>query len=212
MKHLLAKDFSSHFDKSGTQHPVLSHTKQGLCKFGDSVACNSCPEFFKINGCDNSVFVADFPFAVTQIEIEAFIKSFKNIQRKKCDLLFYDKNKIVLADMYCGDIKYLEKHTADGTDQIGKRATVELQIKATLDLLYQVDTIKDYIDSKSEKVGIMAYRNKYEGLFEHLPNAIKSSANAFLRPTTEMSRRRITKTMAHGFTFICYKYPDVYQW
>lgn len=211
MKPLLEQDFTAEYDRSGNCHIANISTVIGTQSFGDSKTCSDCNPFFRTGGCDHNVFNASFTHAVSLINIEEFINGFKKIVSERCDLLFWDDDKIVLADMYCGKRDYISDHTVDGKSVAGKKTKVRLQIESTLNLLYSVESIRIFVNRKGQKLGIMAYRNKYEGHFEDTPAKVKASVRSFLRPTDAQSRRNLATPIAHGFSYIMCKYPTIYQ-
>lgn len=212
MKQLLEQDFTSKHDVSGNRHIVRQLPVTGIQSFCDPKACSDCSPFFRNGGCDNTVFKVSFPHPVNKIEIEEFINGFTKIDSKRCDLLFLDNDKIVLADMYCGNSDYINEHYADGKPVKGKKTIVRQQIESTLDLLCSVETIREFIYSKTIKTGIMAYRDKYEGHFDDTSTKVKASIGKFLRPTEAQKRRSLVTPIAHGFSYMSCRYPDVYQW
>lgn len=212
MKRFLEQDFTAKYDRSGNSHIANTSTVTGAQSFCDSKTCSDCSPFFRTGGCDFTVFKGSFPHAVNKISIEEFINGFRRIESERCDLLFWDDDKIVLADMYCGNRDYITDHTLDGSPVAGKKTKVRLQIEATLELLYSVESIKDFISRKDQKVGIMAYRDKYEGHFGDAPAKVKASVRSFLRPTDAQARRNLVTPISHGFSYIMHKYPNVYKW
>lgn len=212
MKQLLEQDFTPKHDISGNRHIARQQLITGRQSFGDPKACSECSPFFRSGGCDNTVFKASFPYPVNKIEIEEFINGFSKIESRRCDLLFWDNDKIVLADMYCGKSDYINEHSVDGKPVQGKKTIVRQQIESTLDLLCSVEPIKEFIYSKTKKTGIMAYRDKYEAHFDDAPAKIRTSVGKFLRPTDAQKRRSLITAIAHGFSYISCRYPDVYQW
>lgn len=212
MKRLLEQDFTAKYDRSGNSHIASTSTITGTQSFGDSKTCSDCNTFFRTGGCDHNVFKASFPHAVNKINIEEFFNGFKKIESERCDLLFWDDDKIVLADMYCGKGDYITEHTVYGKSVAGKKTKVRLQIESTLELLYSVESIKDFISRKDQKVGIIAYRDKYEGHFEDTPAKVNASVRSFLRPTDAQARRNLVTPIAHGFSYMMCKYPTIYQW
>lgn len=212
MKDLLKNHFTSAYDPSGNPHTVQLLTFQGHHSFGDQNASRQCHSFFRDGGCEQLVFKVFSLTHINKIDIEEFLNEFRIINGDRCDLLLYNDSKIVLADMYCGSNDYIAPHNTDGKPVVGKKAKVRKQIESTLDVLYSIPEIAHYIDSKSHKIGIMAYRDKYEGHFDNNPAKIKASIGSFLKPTEALGRRNMIIPIAHGFAYMVNKYPHVYQW
>ena len=153
MKVLLEQDFAGKHGEGGRSYPINSQAKYDFA-FGDSHACLQCRPFFA-DGCNNQVFLVHSDHDITYIPIEEFIGMFPCFSNKeRCDILLYDARKIVLSDMFCGQSAYALEHIREGERVIGKKTKVFNQIESTLDILYSVPAIADWIDARADKIGV----------------------------------------------------------
>lgn len=210
MKTLLENDFALRYGDGGQSYSINTLVKSEFL-LGDYHACNQCRPFFKM-GCDHVIFHVVANNEVVYIPIEDFINQFPELSDKeRCDVLLYDEQKIVLADMFCGMSGYAEDHLREGKMVIGKKAKVFNQIESTLDILYTIPTIATLIDSKVSKIGVFACRLVD---MEHFisPSQMSSSMNMFLHMNRHLSQKPIAIRMKHGFEYVTCRYADVYQW
>lgn len=211
MKNLLEEQFSKIFDSDHASHCVKYCQRSGNFSFHDDKACKQCIPFFSEN-CEHQTFLVHSDAVVEILDIEDFLNSFTSLQGERCDCLLYDASKIAFLDMYCGMSQYVEIHITDGKYVIGKKTKVRQQIEATVNRLYEITDIKNYIESKTERYGIMGYRAKDEEIFRNVPKKISSSVNKFLRIKKILQERRLSLPMRHGFKFIVVAYPSRYLW
>ena len=155
MKDLLEAYFGKHY-KSTKRVSVISQVDTGLLSFSDSKACTQCvkwnPQMEK--DCERVVLLCDSGDQMVEtIELEAFIDQYANLKAissgKKCDLLMSDDEKIVFCDMSCTQVKYIDPFKMkDGTEKIGKRNTVRIQIENSISLLNGVPELAEAISTK----------------------------------------------------------------
>lgn len=210
MKDLLLNKFLILHHKSLGSIPVNERSICGAISLNDNIACRSCIPFFA-NSCEQEVLNFYSQDAIVLINIEEYLNNLK-ITGRRCDYLLYDENKIVLADLTCSMEEYLHPHLMLGEMQQGKRLTARQQIEHTLALLTEVPEIAEYINSKSIKIGLLAYRIKDEDLFVGIPKQMQDLLAAWLAMENDLEMRKLKFPMSHGFSFEMIKYPNVYQW
>ncbi len=210
MKDLLLNNSLILHHKSVGTISVNEKCISGAISLNDNIACCSCIPFF-VNSCEKEVFNFYSHDAVVLINIEEYLNNLKMTGRR-CDYLLYDENKIMLADLTCSMEEYLHPHLMLGEMQQGKRLTARQQIEHTLALLTEAPDIAEYINRKSIKIGLLAYRIKDEDLFADIPKQMQDLLAAWLAMEKELEMRKIKFPMSHGFSFEMIKYPNVYQW
>lgn len=210
MKNLLLNNFLILHHKSVGSIPINEKFISGAVSLHDDIACRSCIPFFA-NSCEQEVLNLYSQDAVVLINIEEYLDNLKTTGRR-CDYLLYDENKIMLADLTCSMEEYLHPHLMLGVMQQGKRLTARQQIEHTLELLAEEPEIVEYIDNKSSKIGLLAYRIKDEDLFADIPKQLQELMTAWLAMENDLEMRKLRFPMSHGFSFEMIKYPNVYQW
>lgn len=211
MKQLLEEQFSKAFDANGHIHPVKERIINGDISFRDEKACSVCKHFF-YSQCGHQTFLIHTTTDIHSIDIELYFNSFHQLKGERCDILFYDQNKCVLMDMYCGMSEYLNPHLMKGEIVAGKKEKVRIQISETIERLYSVPAIATFLDRLPIKEGVFGYRAKDEHLFLNTPKVISSTVQMFLRWSAMQANRRLAAPMEHGFRFLMNSYPHIYQW
>ena len=210
MKDLLFNYFLIRHHTSKGSVSVNEKYISGAVSLKDDIACRSCIPFFA-NSCEQEVLNFYSKDTVVLINIEEYLNNLK-ITGRRCDYLLYDENKIMLADLTCSMEEYLHPHLMLGEMQQGKRLTARQQIEHTLALLIEVPEIEEYINSKSIKIGLLAYRIKDEDLFAGIPKQMQDLLATWLAMENDLEMRKLRFPMSHGFSFEMVKYPNVYQW
>lgn len=219
MKDLLEAYFGKYY-RSTKRVSVISKVDSGLLSFSDSKACAQCvkwnPQMEK--DCERVVLLCDFGnHKVETIELEAFIDMYANLKAitsgKKCDILLSDDEKIVFCDMPCTQAKYIDRFTmADGTEKIGKRNTVRIQIENSISLLSGVPELAEAISTKQSKIALFAYRVKPEKTKEAFDSRVSASMKVLDSLKRNLSKTPMYSSMSNGFLFTEIQYPDVYIW
>lgn len=219
MKDLLEAYFGKHY-KSTKRVSVISKVDSGLLSFCDSKACTQCvkwnPQMEK--DCERVVLLCDSGDQMVEtIELEAFIDQYANLKAissgKKCDLLMSDDEKIVFCDMSCTQVKYIDPFKMkDGTEKIGKRNTVRIQIENSISLLNGVPELAEAISTKQSKIALFAYRVKPEKTKDAFDSGVFANMKVLGSLNRNLSKTPMYSSMSNGFLFTEIKHPDVYIW
>jgi hypothetical protein len=213
MKSLLENDLLIHKGRKA-DHIVCLFVFSNQKHIGDAVACHQCPLFFRRN-CQGDVFIIDTHTPISMIKYEEYVdRVFAGTHNQCCDLILYDDDKIAFVDMTCSDESLLQSHYREGEIVKGKRAKCRSQIQDSLDLLYIVPSIASYIDAKTIKRAILAYRTKDITPFDEIEieENLSKSEKAWLSMIQELEQRSLKTPMKYGFTYQSIKYPTPYQW
>ena len=219
MKDLLEAYFGKHY-KSTKRVSAISKVDTGLLSFSDSKACTQCvkwnPQMEK--DCERVVLLCDSGNQMVEtIELEAFIDQYANLKAissgKKCDLLMSDDEKIVFCDMSCTQVKYIDPFKMkDGTEKIGKRNTVRIQIENSISLLNGVPELAEAISTKQSKIALFAYRVKPEKTKDAFDSGVSANMKVLGSLNRNLSKTPMYSSMSNGFLFTEIKHPDVYIW
>ena len=219
MKDLLEAYFGKHY-KSTKRVSAISKVDSGLLSFSDSKACTQCvkwnPQMEK--DCERVVLLCDSGNQMVEIiELEAFIDQYANLKAissgKKCDLLMSDDEKIVFCDMSCTQVKYIDLFKMnDGTEKIGKRNTVRIQIENSISLLNGVPELAEAISTRQSKIALFAYRVKPEKTKDAFDSGVSANMKVLGSLNRNLSKTPMYSNMSNGFLFTEIKYPDVYIW
>ena len=219
MKDLLEAYFGKHY-KSTKRVSAISKVDTGLLSFSDSKACTQCvkwnPQMEK--DCERVVLLCDSGNQMVEtIELEAFIDQYANLKAissgKKCDLLMSDDQKIVFCDMSCTQVKYIDPFKMnDGTEKIGKRNTVRIQIENSISLLNGVPELAEAISTKQSKIALFAYRVKPEKTRDAFDSGVSANMKVLGSLNRNLSKTPMYSSMSNGFLFTEIKHPDVYIW
>ena len=219
MKDLLEAYFGKHY-KSTKRVSAISKVDTGLLSFSDSKACTQCvkwnPQMEK--DCERVVLLCDSGDQMVEtIELEAFIDQYANLKAissgKKCDLLMSDDQKIVFCDMSCTQVKYIDPFKMnDGTEKIGKRNTVRIQIENSISLLNGVPELAEAISTKQSKIALFAYRVKPEKTRDAFDSGVSANMKVLGSLNRNLSKTPMYSSMSNGFLFTEIKHPDVYIW
>lgn len=219
MKDLLEAYFGKHY-KSTKRVSAISKVDTGLLSFSDSKACTQCvkwnPQMEK--DCERVVLLCDSGDQMVEtIELEAFIDQYANLKAissgKKCDLLMSDDEKIVFCDMSCTQVKYIDPFKMkDGTEKIGKRNTVRIQIENSISLLNGVPELAEAISTKQSKIALFAYRVKPEKTKDAFDSGVSANMKVLGSLNRNLSKTPMYSSMSNGFLFTEIKHPDVYIW
>lgn len=212
MKDIILQNITKRYYK-GTEEKVIEEQllDDGMNTLSDTIACSNCILFFA-TACDRDVLALSTKEVVHCINIETFFNQFPNIVGKRCDYILYNKNKIVLIDLTCSLEDYIYPHLNKQKVVRGKRLYAREQIEHTLDILMKEKEIKDYIDLKEQKIGLLGYRIKDEESFQYIPRKIDDVLNAWLAMERELETRKLQFPMSYGFKFEMVKTPEVYKW
>ena len=191
-----------------------------MLSFSDSKACTQCvkwnPQMEK--DCERVVLLCDSGNQMVEIiELEAFIDQYANLKAissgKKCDLLMSDDEKIVFCDMSCTQVKYIDPFKMnDGTEKIGKRNTVRIQIENSISLLNGVPELAEAISTKQSKIALFAYRVKPEKTKDAFDSGVSANMKVLGSLNRNLSKTPMYSNMSNGFLFTEIKHPDVYIW
>lgn len=219
MKDLLEAYFGKHY-KSTKRVSAISKVDSGLLSFSDSKACTQCvkwnPQMEK--DCERVVLLCDSGNQMVEIiELEAFIDQYANLKAissgKKCDLLMSDDEKIVFCDMSCTQVKYIDPFKMnDGTEKIGKRNTVRIQIENSISLLNGVPELAEAISTRQSKIALFAYRVKPEKTKDAFDSGVSANMKVLGSLNRNLSKTQMYSSMSNGFLFTEIKHPDVYIW
>ena len=219
MKDLLEAYFGKHY-KSTKRVSAISKVDTGLLSFSDSKACTQCVKWNPQmeNDCERVVLLCDSGNQMVEtIELEAFIDQYANLKAissgKKCDLLMSDDQKIVFCDMSCTQVKYIDPFKMnDGTEKIGKRNTVRIQIENSISLLNGVPELAEAISTKQSKIALFAYRVKPEKAKDAFDSGVSANMKVLGSLNRNLSKTPMYSSMSNGFLFTEIKHPDVYIW
>ena len=219
MKDLLEVYFGKHY-RSTKRVSVISKVDSGLLSFSDSKACTQCVKWNPQmeNDCERVVLLCDSGNQMVEtIELEAFIDQYANLKAissgKKCDLLMSDDQKIVFCDMSCTQVKYIDPFKMkDGTEKIGKRNTVRIQIENSISLLNGVPELAEAISTKQSKIALFAYRVKPEKTRDAFDSGVSANMKVLGSLNRNLSKTPMYSSMSNGFLFTEIKHPDVYIW
>ena len=219
MKDLLEAYFGKHY-KSTKRVSAISKVDTGLLSFSDSKACTQCVKWNPQmeNDCERVVLLCDSGNQMVEtIELEAFIDQYANLKAissgKKCDLLMSDDEKIVFCDMSCTQVKYIDPFKMnDGTEKIGKRNTVRIQIENSISLLNGVPELAEAISTKQSKIALFAYRVKPEKTKDAFDSGVSANMKVLGSLNRNLSKTPMYSSMSNGFLFTEIKHPDVYIW
>lgn len=219
MKDLLEAYFGKHY-KSTKRVSAISKVDTGLLSFSDSKACTQCVKWNPQmeNDCERVVLLCDSGNQMVEtIELEAFIDQYANLKAissgKKCDLLMSDDQKIVFCDMSCTQVKYIDPFKMnDGTEKIGKRNTVRIQIENSISLLNGVPELAEAISTKQSKIALFAYRVKPEKTRDAFDSGVSANMKVLGSLNRNLSKTPLYSSMSNGFLFTEIKHPDVYIW
>ena len=219
MKDLLEAYFGKHY-KSTKRVSAISKVDTGLLSFSDSKACTQCVKWNPQmeNDCERVVLLCDSGNQMVEtIELEAFIDQYANLKAissgKKCDLLMSDDQKIVFCDMSCTQVKYIDPFKMnDGTEKIGKRNTVRIQIENSISLLNDVPELAEAISTKQSKIALFAYRVKPEKTKDAFDSGVSANMKVLGSLNRNLSKTPMYSSMSNGFLFTEIKHPDVYIW
>ena len=219
MKDLLEAYFGKHY-KSTKRVSAISKVDSGLLSFSDSKACTQCVKWNPQmeNDCERVVLLCDSGNQMVEtIELEAFIDQYANLKAissgKKCDLLMSDDQKIVFCDMSCTQVKYIDPFKMkDGTEKIGKRNTVRIQIENSISLLNGVPELAEAISTKQSKIALFAYRVKPEKTKDAFDSGVSANMKVLGSLNRNLSKTPMYSSMSNGFLFTEIKHPDVYIW
>lgn len=160
LPHLLQQDFAIRFTDRVAAQPVPMNVHQGDFTLSDQKACNQCPNRDCRNDQPNVVLNVDVQaLVVKEIDYDAFISQLFPQDNKptNCDYILTSDNAIVLCELTCSREKALTPLVKSG----GKRVKAHSQLIETKRMLYEVPSIRDYIDSHCErKVLLFGYRLK----------------------------------------------------
>ena len=219
MKDLLKAYFGKHY-KSTKRVSAISKVDSGLLSFSDSKACTQCvkwnPQMEK--DCERVVLLCDSGNQMVEtIELEAFIDQYANLKAissgKKCDILMSDDEKIVFCDMSCTQVKYIDPFKMnDGTEKIGKRNTVRIQIENSISLLNGVPELAEAISTKQSKIALFAYRVKPEKNKDAFDSGVSANMKVLGSLNRNLSKTPMYSSMSNGFLFTEIKHPDIYIW
>ena len=168
--------------------------------------------------CERVVLLCDSGNQMVEtIELEAFIDQYANLKAissgKKCDLLMSDDQKIVFCDMSCTQVKYIDPFKMnDGTEKIGKRNTVRIQIENSISLLNGVPELAEAISTKQSKIALFAYRVKPEKTRDAFDSGVSANMKVLGSLNRNLSKTPLYSSMSNGFLFTEIKHPDVYIW
>ena len=219
MKDLLEAYFGKHY-KSTKRVSAISKVDTGLLSFSDSKACTQCVKWNPQmeNDCERVVLLCDSGNQMVEtIELEAFIDQYANLKAissgKKCDILMSDDEKIVFCDMSCTQVKYIDPFKMnDGTEKIGKRNTVRIQIENSISLLNGVPELAEAISTKQSKIALFAYRVKPEKTKDAFDSGVSANMKVLGSLNRNLSKTPMYSSMSNGFLFTEIKHPDVYIW
>ena len=219
MKDLLEAYFGKHY-KSTKRVSAISKVDTGLLSFSDSKACTQCVKWNPQmeNDCERVVLLCDSGNQMVEtIELEAFIDQYANLKAissgKKCDLLMSDDQKIVFCDMSCTQVKYIDPFKMnDGTEKIGKRNTVRIQIENSISLLSGVPELAEAISTQQSKIALFAYRVKPEKTKDAFDSGVSANMKVLGSLNRNLSKTPMYSSMSNGFLFTEIKHPDVYIW
>jgi len=157
---LLQQDFATHFTGSVALQPIPTSVHLSNFTLSDPKACNQCPNRDCGNDQPNVVLnVGVQAPKVIEIDYDAFISQLFPQDKKptNCDYILTSDNAIVLCELTCSREKALTPLMKSG----GKRVKAHSQLIETKRMLYEVQSVRDYIDSHcGRKVLLFGYRLK----------------------------------------------------
>ena len=212
MKELLERDFATSYGLN-RQVKVEAETKSDSFGETDGKACNDCV-LEKFKGCKEKV--VSWHHSDTSVEIiqlENFFRQFGNkpeiAGRGCCDRLMCTSKQIVVMDMTCCYSKYLDTHTIDGSDVIGKREKAYQQMAESIEKLKHCQSIDQELNSYKQRIALFAFRKKNTETESDAEKGMKS----FMKMYDDFASRTDLQTdMGNGFKFVIQEYPSVFEW
>lgn len=208
MERLLRSEYHKFYGLTRNHVNLLIDTKIGKFLLFDKKACESCHSPCLARG----IMYINSRIPVKQINIEDYFQQFQNtkadVSGKRCDELLYDEDshRIVFLEMSCKavgsqhDIRTLE----------GKRETAYEQLDNSIKKLQEVPKIAEKIKMFAEKSALFAYRITERA--SSIPNQLKISLNAFMKPLELAEDPNLSTEMGNGFKFTYINFDDIYQW
>ena len=174
----------------------------------DDIACEQC----KKNGmeCDEKE-TAKFSVRNTVVhsfDLENYLmeyaRHYQLARSCKCDFLHVDVlyKYFVLNELTCSIEKYVDPYTNSKGTQDGKREHARKQLNNVINLLIQVDDLKTFIATFSEKIGLFSWR-----IPSSQTNAAEKAMNLFMQPQQLVGNITIISEMNQGFKFVQQIYP-----
>ena len=113
----------------------------------------------------------------------------------------------------CTQVKYIDPFKMnDGTEKIGKRNTVRIQIENSISLLNGVPELAEAISTKQSKIALFAYRVKPEKTKDAFDSGVSANMKVLGSLNRNLSKTPMYFSMSNGFLFTEIKHPDVYIW
>lgn len=190
----------------------------GEFSLSDPDACDSCVgKHPGVVSCSKEILKFKSCSTVHVLEFDKYVKSFNRNFHQCCDYIAYDtsedKSKIAFCELTCSNTEHVEPYSsADGKNNIGKRAKAFGQIRDTLETLLTLNVLDQNILTYPSKIGIFGWRErKANDGYEDA--AVESMAEFSDTPSSE-EPVLYTKDfiLQHDFIFIQVKYPYVFQW
>ncbi|MBO4602843.1 MAG: hypothetical protein J5651_06760 [Salinivirgaceae bacterium] len=212
----LKKDFLEYYGLTGTNYQVSFYSGSGIIVEHDKKACRECKKAGK-QQCsgenEEQTFIIQTGNDINIVDIESFLNQFggrKAGMGKKCDLMIFNENKIVFADMYCGNRKNLFSHKNNLENEVpGKIAHARKQITETFEKLYNVPALKIIMNSFDAKEGLLAIREKE---FSALGNNEASQNIEVFSLVSDLMSRGLYSMLDHNVRFKLVRYPEIYEW
>lgn len=149
---------------------------------------------------------------ITIVDFENFIGSWRGNAGtgQRCDFLIYDgTDYVVFNELSCCRLLYVEDQLPeDGNGGLrkGKRSKAFMQIRESIEKLYAVPQIAEYMDRIPNRVGLFSYRtNDAEN------SIVGNSFRSFGRVKQIFSNIRLEESLPYGFVSEQRIYPDSFE-
>ena len=117
----------------------------------------------------------------------------------------------MLNELTCSKDVYVDPYESKGKPCEGKRIHAVNQINHTLEVLNNVASIKTYIDSFKEKVGLFSCRLTSLSDNVKTENSGQKSMKMFLNSVKTVSNIQTQNLLSSGFLFEQRIYPEVFK-
>ena len=147
---------------------------------------------------------------ITIVDWEAYVDQYTNAlcagEGKKCDFIVYDdrRDKFILDELTYSHEKYI----IGIGNRIGKRIKARIQLSESINKLYSVPEIQNYISAFEKRIALFSYR-----IAESSDDEIMStSMAAFSAPTRLLGDiEEESSSMPHGFVYHQHIYPTPFE-
>lgn len=170
------------------------------------------PQIIQPNGEGVAAFSNQREERIVVVDFEQYVNQYTNALRagsgQKCDFILCSEewfSVFVLNELTETKERYLEAFVQpqEGERRTGKREKALRQLEASIEKLYAVPELEEYINRFERKVALFSYR-----IPEGDKGEVGMSMAAFARPMSIVSSIQSSDTLGHGFSFQQRLYPQ----